>query len=56
MTKSPSPRELIEQYERLRRCLEEVGALMDRLDSELVELEKQLPADYCYPGDPIQAD
>lgn len=43
--------EVIARYEALRCKLESLTAEADRVDAELVEIERRLPDDYHYRGD-----
>jgi len=47
---------LIAEYERLRRVMHELTARMNAVDARLIEIEKDLPDDYQYPGDPTEKD
>ena len=44
--------DLIAEYERLRRRADELQTQADTVDTRLIEIERQLPDDYNYPGDP----
>jgi len=43
---------LIAEYERLRRKAHELDVQSNTVDARLVEIEKQLPDHYRFPGDP----
>ena len=42
---------LIAEYERLRRLAHELDVQSETVDARLVEIEKQLPDRYTFPGD-----
>ena len=42
---------LIQEYERLRRKAHELQVQTETVDARLVEIERQLPDHYQYPGD-----
>jgi hypothetical protein len=44
--------DLIAEYERLRWRADDLQAQADTVDARLIEIERQLPDDYNYPGDP----
>jgi hypothetical protein len=44
--------DLIAEYERLRRLAHELDVQSETVDARLVEIEKQLPDRYRFPGDP----
>jgi hypothetical protein len=48
---SPLQNRIIQRYESLRRELAKLDQRIRRIDAELVELERQLPDGYEYPGD-----
>jgi len=43
---------LIAEYEKLRRKAHELDVQSNTVDARLVEIEKQLPDHYRFPGDP----
>ncbi len=44
------------EYETLRRRAHELDVEANAVDAGLIEIEKQLPDDYRYPGDPTEGD
>jgi hypothetical protein len=50
---SRRPEEVIAHYTFLRRKFAELEREMDRVDAELLRLERLLPDEYVYPGDEI---
>ena len=51
-----SPSELIRRYENLRSILLTLDENSEEIDAELAELERLLPENYQYPGDPTLED
>jgi hypothetical protein len=50
-------KKLIAEYERLRKLAHELDVQSNTVDARLVEIEKQLPTRYKYPGDrPLGSD
>lgn len=49
-------KDLIAEYERLRRVMHELTVRMNAVDARLIEIEKELPDDYQYPGDPTEEE
>ena len=47
-----SENRLIIEYEQLRRLLEVLDSQVNVIDARLIEIEKQLPDSYVFPGDP----
>lgn len=47
---------LIAEYERLRKVMHELTVRMNVVDARLIEIEKDLPDDYLYPGDPTEEE
>lgn len=47
---------LIREYERLRKLAHELDVQSNTVDQRLVELERQLPDRYSYPGDVLPQD
>ena len=45
-------KDLIVEYERLRRLAHELDVQVNTVDARLIEIERQLPDSYHYPGDP----
>ena len=43
--------DLIAEYERLRKVMHELTMQMNTVDARLIEIEKELPDNYKYPGD-----
>jgi hypothetical protein len=43
---------LIAEYQRLRRLAHELEVQAECVDRRLIELERQLPDRYTFPGDP----
>jgi hypothetical protein len=43
---------LISEYERLRRVHHSLWVQLDTVDSRLCAIERQLPDEYTFPGDP----
>ena len=48
--------DLIAEYQRLRRLAHELDVQAETVDARLVEIEKQLPDRYRFPGDPLLVD
>lgn len=49
-------KDLIAEYKRLRRVMHELTVRMNAVDARLIEIEKDLPGDYQYPGDPTEEE
>lgn len=49
-------KDLIAEYERLRRVHHSLWVQLNTVDSRLVEIERQLPDEYTLPGDPPLID
>ncbi len=47
---------LIAEYERLRRKAHELHVQAEYVDRRLTEIERLLPDEYTYPGDPTEEE
>ncbi len=52
MNKKKDEENLIAEYERLRRRAHELDVETETVDRRLIEIEKELPDHYTFPGDP----
>ena len=48
--------QLVAEYENLRRLAHELDVQANTVDQRLIEIERELPGNYAYPGDPPLAD
>ncbi len=47
---------LVAEYEQLRKVMRKLTVRMNAVDARLIEIEKELPDDYQYPGDPTEEE
>lgn len=47
---------LIAEYERLRKRLHELNVQVEHIDRRLIQIERQLPDHFTFPGDPPLGD